>query len=583
MKIRFPARGLAACALGHPRTATSRAPSSDFRRRRISSLEDIRPTTDQVDSPARVAGLPRGAHRRGGERGSGLRARVERAAGTRAAAIAAFGGLLAISLAFKARGLGSAYWIDEGLSVGIGSHPLLDIPGVLLKDGSPPLYYMLLHVWMGWFGTSEYATQSLSAIFGLLCVPAAFWAGNVMMGRRVAWAAAAMAAVNPFLTLHSFEARMYALMILLGIVASTAFVLAYVQRRSRWAPAFGVLLALMLYTHNWRLFFGAPCAAAFAWLWWKASDSDRPRMLRDGAIGFGVTALLYLPWLPTLANQAQHTGAPWSIRPMFDELIFGTGTTIGGRGPSVALALAAGIAISGFAARGRLRELRTTQTLLILFAGAVLFAFVSSQISPAWASRYLAVALGPLLLFAAAVLVNADKVGLWALAIFLVICALPQSVHLTDPGDEKVVAQSISAYMTPGDLVISTHPERIPIMRHYLGPRFRYADLYGPVKDPQVMDWRDALDRMKKVRYRKQLESELATVPLHRHVVMVRPIVDKKANSWDAPWTHRVAIFSIHWSRAVNGDPRFRPVDAAPRPYQNLKFGIRAVVYQRVR
>src|SRR3954468_15392003 len=284
MKIRFPARGLAACALGHPRTATSRAPSSDFRRRRISSVEDIRPTTDQVDSPARVPGLPRGAHRRGAERGAGMRARLERAAGTRAAAIAAFGGLLAISLAFKARGLGSAYWIDEGLSVGIGPHPLFAIPGLLLKDGSPPLYYMLLHVWMGWFGTSEYATQSLSAIVGLLCVPAAFWAGDVMIGPRVPWAAAALAAINPFLTIHSFEARMYALMILLGIVTSTAFVLAYVQRRSRWAPAFGVLLALMLYMHNWSLFFGAACAAAFAWLWWKASDADRPRMLRDGAI-----------------------------------------------------------------------------------------------------------------------------------------------------------------------------------------------------------------------------------------------------------------------------------------------------------
>src|SRR3954451_22777098 len=242
MKIRFPARGLAACALGHPRTATSRAPSSDFRRRRISSLEDIRPTTDQVDSPARVAGLPRGAHRRGAQRGPGLRARLERAAGTRAAAIAAFGGLLAVSLAFKARGLGSAYWIDEGLSVGIGSPPLLDIPGLLVQDGSPPLYYMLLHVWMSWFGTSEVATQSLSAVVGLLCVPAAFWAGSVMMGRRVAWAAAALAAFNPFLTIHSYEARMYALLVLLGLLTATAFVLAYVQHRKRWRPVFGVLL-----------------------------------------------------------------------------------------------------------------------------------------------------------------------------------------------------------------------------------------------------------------------------------------------------------------------------------------------------
>jgi uncharacterized membrane protein len=442
---------------------------------------------------------------------------------------------------------------------------------------------MLLHVWMGWFGTSEFATQSLSAIFGLLCVPAAFWAGDAIMGRRVAWAAAAIAAVNPFLTLHSYEARMYALLVLLGILTSGAFVLAYVQRRARWRPVFGVLLALMLYTHNWSLFFGAACVVAFAWLWRSAPAPERRGLLRDGALGFGVTAILYAPWLPTLASQAKHTGAPWATRPMFDELIFGTGVTIGGRGPSVALALAAGLAISAMASSRRLRELRTVRTLLILFAGTVLFAFVASQLSPAWAQRYLAVALGPLLLFAAATLVNAERLGLWALAIFITICALPQSVHLTDPGDEKVVAQQVRGYIQPGDLVIVTHPERVPIMRHYLGPQFRYADLFGPVKDPQIMDWRDALDRMKQVRYRKQLESELASVPLHRHVLMVRPIVDKKANSWDAPWTHRVAIFSIHWARAINRDPRFRPVKAAPFPWSNLKFGVRAVVYERVR
>jgi hypothetical protein len=491
--------------------------------------------------------------------------------------------LLCVSFAFKARGLGSAYWIDEGLSVGIGSHPFFDIPGLLIKDGSPPLYYMLLHVWMSWFGTSEFATQSLSAVFGLLCVPAAFWAGNVMMGRRAAWAAAAITAVNPFLTVHSYEARMYALLILLGIVTSTAFVLAYVQRRSRWAPVFGLLLGLMLYTHNWSIFFGAASVVAFAWLWRCAPVAERRGLLRDGAIGFGVTTLLYLPWLPTLASQAKHTGAPWSIRPMFDELIFGTGTTIGGRGPSVALALAAGIAISAMAAQRRLRELRTTQSLLILFAGAVLFAFAASQLSPAWASRYLSVALGPLLLFSAATLVNADRVGLWALAIFIVICALPQPVKLTDPSDEKAVAQQIQAALEPGDLVLVTHPERVPIMHHYLGPRLRYGDLFGPVKDPTVMDWRDAMDRVKKVRIKTKLEPQLDSVPLHGHVALVRPIVDKKSNSWDAPWTHRVAIISVHWARALNRDRRFRPVEAAPFPWAQLKYGVRAVVYERVR
>lgn len=529
--------------------------------------------------------MPQRGHPSPEEAGSGSwRARLEQLGSTRAAAIGAFGLLLAVSLAFKARGLGSAYWIDEGLSVGIGSHAFWDIPGLLRQDGSPPLYYMLLHVWMGWFGTSEFATQSLSAIFALLCVPAAFWAGHVVAGRRVAWAAAALTAVNPFLTIHGYETRMYALMVLLGIVTATAFVLAYVHRRPRWHVAFGLLLAAMLYTHNWSLFFGVACAVAFAWLWRKTAQADARRaLLRAGAIGFGIAAVLYLPWLPTLLFQVQHTGAPWSQRPMFDELIFGTGATIGGRGQSVALALCAGIALSAFAARGRIRELRASQSFLIIFAGAVLLAFVASQVSPAWASRYLAVALGPLLLFSALVLVNSGRIGLWGLAISLALCAIPQPITLTDPSDEKAVAAIVGPSMRAGDLVIVTHPERVPIMRHYLGGELRYADLFGPVDDPQIFDWRDAADRIKTVRVGAQMVPLLESVPVGGRVMLVRPIVDRKANSWKAPWTKRVRIQSRRWQRTINADRRFRAVSSAPNPYADERYGVRAVVYERVR
>ena len=71
----------------------------------------------------------------------------------------------------RTRILGGQFWMDEALSVGISSHSLTAIPGVLRHDGSPPLYYMLLHVWMSVFGSSETATHALSLVFGLLTHP----------------------------------------------------------------------------------------------------------------------------------------------------------------------------------------------------------------------------------------------------------------------------------------------------------------------------------------------------------------------------------------------------------------------------
>src|SRR5436190_690131 len=72
-----------------------------------------------------------------------------------AAAAALLVVLVAWSLVLRTRAIGGSYWIDEGIAVGIASHPLGQIPGLLQQDGSPPLYYVLLHGWMALLGTRE--------------------------------------------------------------------------------------------------------------------------------------------------------------------------------------------------------------------------------------------------------------------------------------------------------------------------------------------------------------------------------------------------------------------------------------------
>ncbi len=91
-----------------------------------------------------------------------LRARAVSTA--RVAVPLGIGALMALSVLLRTRQLDVGFWIDEGLSVGIADRPVGDIPGVLRQDGSPPLYYMLLSLWMDAFGTSESAVHSLSAV-----------------------------------------------------------------------------------------------------------------------------------------------------------------------------------------------------------------------------------------------------------------------------------------------------------------------------------------------------------------------------------------------------------------------------------
>src|SRR3954462_15351375 len=116
-------------------------------------------------------------------------------------------GLVAVSLVLKTRALGDSLWMDEGLSIGIASQPLFDIPHVLRQDGSPPLYYMLLSIWMNVFGSGPGEPQGLSVAISLLGVPAGLWAGWSLFGRRAGYIAAALFALNVFLTAYAQETR----------------------------------------------------------------------------------------------------------------------------------------------------------------------------------------------------------------------------------------------------------------------------------------------------------------------------------------------------------------------------------------
>ena len=51
----------------------------------------------------------------------------------------------------------SHLWLDEALTVNIARLPLSRIPDALRHDGSPPLYYLLLHGWIAVFGVEPEA------------------------------------------------------------------------------------------------------------------------------------------------------------------------------------------------------------------------------------------------------------------------------------------------------------------------------------------------------------------------------------------------------------------------------------------
>jgi len=489
--------------------------------------------------------------------------------------------LVGLSLVLRSTALGAGYWIDEGLSVGIAHHDLLDIPGVLRQDGSPPLYYLLLHLWTALVGDGESATRTLSLMIALVTVAVAWAAGTALAGARGGWCAAALAATHPFLTYYAQETRMYALVVLLSLAAAALLAALVVDGRRGARVPLGVVLAALLLTHSWGLFLLAGMVVAVLGLAAARTPAvPAGLLLRDGGVVLGVVAVLYAAWIPTLIEQARHTGAPWSDTPGLAELGDVLVAAVGGSWPAIVLGIVAVAAAMTPPARAAGRDARLAWVLGAPAVIAVLLAFAASQVEPAWATRYVAVAVGPLILLAALALVRAGRAGLVGLAIVTAIgLASPQTDRLETKDGTRAVARELPA-LRPDDLVVAAHPERGPLVRYELGPLPHYADLLGPVTDPQVFDWRDALERLRVADPRPTADSLVRSVRIGARLVLLLP--ETRSGRWTAPWTRLVKARSAAWERLLRDDQRLRltdeipPRSAAPRPR-----GIRALVFTR--
>jgi hypothetical protein len=508
-------------------------------------------------------------------------------AGT-AGVIALLLGLLVVSLFLRTRALGESLWMDEGLSIGVASQPLFDIPGVLRQDGNPPLYYMLLNIWMDLFGAGPGRTQGLSVAISLLAVPIGLWAGWSLFDRRAGLIGAALGAVNPFLTVYAQETRMYSLMVVLSMVLTAAFVHVYVYRHRKYLPLFGVVVALMLYTHSWGLFvtFGALVAFGACYL----RSDERRELARDGLLGFGIALLLYLPWIPTLLYQVSHTGAPWVNPPRFGVVVQISKSILGGGTVTVALLLAAGSGLAAVwsraaasgATRTERRERDALIAMIVLGVATLAVAWVVSQVSPAWTTRYLGVSLGPLLIGAALGLSRAGNLGLVALVIVLGIWSIPKTSSLENKSNASDLGAEAVPALHSGDLVVVLQPEQTPLIEYHLGTDgLRYATQLGAVENPEIMDWRDGLERMEDSTPERNLKPLLDSLPQSSRVLLVHPVTTQR-NDWDAPWTEYVRRRSAQWGRAMETDGRFRRESAVPRFYRRAtRIGVRGVLYTK--
>jgi 4-amino-4-deoxy-L-arabinose transferase-like glycosyltransferase len=478
-----------------------------------------------------------------------------------------------LAIALRAPNLGRAYWIDEGISVGIASHPARQIPGLLRLDGSPPLFYLLLHFWMRLFGTSSVGTHLLPLLISLLAVPVGYWAGRELFDRRTGLATAALMATNPFLGWYSTETRMYPIVVVLSTIA---LVLAIRGVRDRsWRDGVGAVVAFaaLLYTHNWGMYLFAATALVLAGLALARHDRGLALWIAGAA---GAVVVLWLPWVPTLFEQARNTAAPWAIRPQIGYFFADVATALGGTLGVVVAPLLAGGAWWVW----RRRALGESELPRLLGAIAILTAlsgWLAAQIEPSWTVRYLAVVVAPFLMAAAGAL-TPTRVGRTVIGVMCVLLVgwsiigslLPNPNAPYAKSNVAAVAHAAAPALEPGDVVVVTQTEQLAVLAHYLPRGLVYVTPTGPVDDPDVVDWRNLISRLKTAQPCAAVNPVISTLPVGAHVLEINPV--RQLGATGSAWYRAVNAQVAAVDRLLGKDPQLEAVGSyeqavKPRPY----------------
>ncbi len=464
--------------------------------------------------------------------------------------------LVAVSAYIRLHFLDGQLWAPEAAAVGTASHSLAQIPGILWREGAPPLYLFLLHLWMDAFGDSEISVHSLSALAGLLTVPVSAWLAWGLWGRRAAFLAAALFAFNGFLTQFAEEAAPYELMGLLGLLATGAFLQAFVYGRRRgYLPLFAVSLLLMAYTDYWGLFFWAGAALALAAVWRRTGADDRRGVLRDGLLAFGAAAILFVPWLPTLIHQIVSSTSPWQYVPVpganMPRLLVGTDRVIA----VLAFVLVCGAGPLATRAQRRSPAATAALALAIVPLSALLLTLIAWAFVPVWDYRLFAPIVAPVLLLCALAAARSNLVGLVLVAVSCAFLANPLSFIPTYKSDLRDIAAEMQPDLRQGDVVLVAQPEQTPLAYYYLPAGLRYVTALGPDPHPGWVNWDDALGRLQRADPAAVVARAVSLLRPGQQLLYIRPLTEE-VSSWTERWSALVRRRAAQLGEALATDPQ---------------------------
>ncbi len=188
------------------------------------------------------------------------------------------------------------------------------VKSLALEDAQhPPIYYLLVRLWMSIFGDSIAAIRSLSALASLLFFPCLYWLSRLIFRSSViGWTTITLVAVSPLQVMYAQEAREYALWSLTVLLSSIALLVAWRHSNFMSWAIYTVSLIVSIYTFS----LSGLVIVAYVFYVFIREDYRLTKQVVNCLIASLVAIVAFLPWLFWALKSWSETGAVWSSVPI---------------------------------------------------------------------------------------------------------------------------------------------------------------------------------------------------------------------------------------------------------------------------
>jgi uncharacterized membrane protein len=198
------------------------------------------------------------------------------------------------------------------------------INSLALEDAQhPPLYYVMVRLWMQFFGNSVATTRSLSAIISLLAFPCIYWLClELFQSSLTAWISVAFLTVSPFHVLYAQEAREFGLWIVTTLIGSAVLLRAIRLSNKQLWGIYAITVAVGLYT----FLLSGLLAIAYGIYVFVIERFRFTKTVKAYLIATSVGFLAFVPWMLTVINnlsEIERTTASAQIRQSVSALVSG--------------------------------------------------------------------------------------------------------------------------------------------------------------------------------------------------------------------------------------------------------------------